>query len=272
VRKQLEELENEKRIRWIFLPIPNLPLARNIGLHNSEGNIILYCDDDIIVRPNFIAAHASRYTNPDVAAVAGRIVTPSYSSSKSFSFSNQDADSSEYGTYDRPLPGRLSPDGNNESHFDQTGYQGDVEWGQGCNMSFRRSVLLEAGGFDERYTGTAIHEEVDTFTRVRALSYRAVFEPKAWMIHLKHSGGGCRHQREEIDRLCSTYKNKSLFFWKTSGIMGWLRYTRFQLRAMYSAIRIHSYPAATFLRFISSHLAGVHTAVIDSPDGLSRKL
>jgi len=270
VHGQLKYLDASGQIRWVRLPIPSLPLARNVGLQRAQGDIILYCDDDIFVDPEFIAAHVSRYNDPRVAAVAGRVITPNRTDSWNLETFDLSALASVRGS--RPRPGRLSPDGNNESHFDQTGYHGEVEWGQGCNMSFRRSALLEAGGFDERYTGTAIHEEVDAFVRVRSLPHRAVFEPGAWMIHFKHSNGGCRHQSEEIDRLCSTYRNKSLFFWKTGNLIGWMRYTRFQLPAMYSAIRINHFPASTIFRFVSAHLGGVRTAMMDSPDIQSQKI
>lgn len=59
-------------------------------------------------------------------------------------------------------------------------------------MSFRKEALIKAGGFDERFGGSAHLEETDLCLRIRRGGYKIVFDPKAELIHLKDTKGGCR--------------------------------------------------------------------------------
>jgi GT2 family glycosyltransferase len=50
----------------------------------------------------------------------------------------------------------------------------------------------EVGGFDRRYTGTALLEETDLASRVTAAGWTLVFEPRAELLHLSAPTGGVR--------------------------------------------------------------------------------
>jgi GT2 family glycosyltransferase len=98
----------------------------------------------------------------------------------------------------------------------------DVDHVPGGNMSFRRDLLHELGGFDERFGGTAYLEETDVSVRVRRLGYRVCFQPAASLIHLRAPAGGCRE--EELGRrlywyshnyVLFTLKNLPAVFWPT---------------------------------------------------------
>jgi hypothetical protein len=60
----------------------------------------------------------------------------------------------------------------------------DVEHLQGCNMSFRRTVLAELGGLRDEYPGPEVREETDLCLRIRRLGYRLVYNPKAVVVHI----------------------------------------------------------------------------------------
>ena len=258
VTEALHAFEDDERFRYIQLPVANLPYARNVGLQATEGEVIIYVDDDVELDPDFIAHHVKRFTDPNVGAVAGRIITPGIGSGNDFS--------------SKPRPGRLNWDGHNETHFNQTSYSGEVEWGQGCNMSFRRTVLEQADGFDERFTQNAIHEEVDAFTRVRATGRMAVFEPQASLVHLKEASGGCRSQENELRYLFSLYRNKSLHFMKNTGWVGWTKYTVRALRMMYSATRIKDLGAKGLSMLMAAHLTGAWLCFSSDNLQLSRSI
>ena len=255
VASALNEFQQDDRFRLVELPVANLPFARNVGLRAAEGEVVIYVDDDVELGPDFIAQHVKRYTDPTVGAVAGRIVTPGIDNGN--------------GSSPKPKPGRLNWDGHNESHFNQSVYSGEVEWGQGCNMSFRRTALEHAGAFDERFTQNAIHEEVDAFTRVRATGHKAVFEPEALLVHLKEASGGCRSQQDELRYLCSLYRNKSLYFIKNTGWSGWMRYTLRVLSIIYSAARMKGLGVEGFFRLVGAHTAGVYAHYAEDQRELS---
>lgn len=65
----------EKRIRYHFLNIQALYAARNYGISNSTGRIIIFADDDIRVDPGWVRAYVEAFRSvlPPPAVVGGRI-------------------------------------------------------------------------------------------------------------------------------------------------------------------------------------------------------
>jgi GT2 family glycosyltransferase len=142
--------------------------SRNEALRHVHGELIAFLDDDVVVRPGWQAAIELAFTDPKVAAVAGRTCNG--------------LPGEEH--YDRAV-GRLLPDGSLTSGFASTASALlEVDHGIGANMSFRRSVLAELGGFRDDYPGTAIREDTDIYLRVRAIGGKAVFAPDAVVDHL----------------------------------------------------------------------------------------
>jgi len=177
-----EETENfllslPPRVRIIRLPTPNLPAARNVGAQETSGEIILYLDDDIRPQPELFRAHTRHYGDPTVGGVAGRLISP-------------------YGDIKKLDPRyHSSPFHWRHIRFDQNWDLREVESAPGGNMSFRRNLLFQIGGFDENFVGNAFREETDFCMRLRKLSYRILFDPDAALIHYWQTEGGCDHIR-----------------------------------------------------------------------------
>lgn len=53
----------------------------------------------------------------------------------------------------------------------------------GCNMSFKRALLLKIGGFDENYMGTGYRDDTDLCLRISRLGYKLMFNSKALVWH-----------------------------------------------------------------------------------------
>ena len=53
---------------------PGLSRARNLGVRHARGSLLLFTDDDVEVRPGWIAALAAPFDDSRVGAVGGRIV------------------------------------------------------------------------------------------------------------------------------------------------------------------------------------------------------
>jgi len=196
VADAIETFQQDSRFRYVQIPIANLPLARNVGLRLAQGDVIIYVDDDVKLEPSFIAAHVACYEDTKIGAVGGRILNV------------QGRASDPTGS---AKPGQILPDGTRTTHFYKT-ERAYIDWGMGCNMSFRRSALEDINGFDERYTKAAKHEDIDAFVRIRKAGYLAVFEPSACLTHLKTSQGGCRSETEEIERARSYLRSEALFY------------------------------------------------------------
>ena len=59
-------------------------------------------------------------------------------------------------------------------------------------MSSRKSVFLEIGGFDESFTGNSYGDDYDLALRLNRQNKHIVFDPSAWLIHLRSPSGGLR--------------------------------------------------------------------------------
>jgi len=186
--------QNPNKIKYVKVKEKGLAKARNCGIAHATGEIILFCDDDIIPSLNLLQAHISNYADPVIGGVAGRIANKKV-----------DHQAHKIGVIQRYTA-------NQNDHFDASA-RVIVDHGQGCNLSFRKSILQQVGGFDERFAGSAFLEETDVCLRVKKAGYQLLFEPKATIIHLKENKGGCRSFSSE-DWYYWYGHNYSLFFLK----------------------------------------------------------
>ena len=166
------------QIHYYKIFVKGLPHARNYGLKRAIGEIIIFCDDDVIPGPNFIENHLQNYKGKEVGGVGGRIILKG---NQSHDNSNHNKTIGKVRWWDAYLI----------DNFDAT-ERAYIDHVQGCNMSFRKEALIKAGGFDERFGGSAHLEETDLCLRIRRGGYKIVFDPKAELIHLKDIKGGCR--------------------------------------------------------------------------------
>lgn len=186
--------ESNPKIRYFHVQFRGLPRARNFGLSKARGDIIIFCDDDIIPTQHWLEAHEKNYDDPLVGGVAGRIIE-----------NNGESHARDVGKIHR-FTGRQTDNFNSD-------IPGEVDHGMGCNLSFRADVLSELHGFDTRFGGTAFLEETDACLRMKKLGYQLMFEPAATVIHLKEENGGCR-PRSKIDWYYWYGHNYSLLFFK----------------------------------------------------------
>jgi len=188
--------ENKDTVRYIKSDTKGLAAGRNVGWRAANGEIIIFCDDDIIADRHFVKAHLDGYIDPEIGGVAGRVIT-------------QDdipvSQIKQVGTLRRW-------DGKMVSNFNAD-FQTEVDHVWGCNMSFRKSLLEKIGGFDERLVGTSSFDDADLALAIKKLGYRVVFEPKALLKHVYAQNGGCRdlNQREKVYWY---YHNFLIFFLK----------------------------------------------------------
>jgi glycosyltransferase involved in cell wall biosynthesis len=66
--------ENGDGVRTVVESQLGLSVARNRGLAEARGAVVVYLDDDAIPRPGWLAALLAPYRDPRVVAVGGRIV------------------------------------------------------------------------------------------------------------------------------------------------------------------------------------------------------
>ncbi|WP_042341277.1 hormogonium polysaccharide biosynthesis glycosyltransferase HpsN [Calothrix sp. PCC 7507] len=191
IQAYLEELAKAGKIKWFHLDWASLPGARNYGVRRSDGEIILFIDDDVKLTPGFLTAHVKNYLqNPEVGAVAGRVFDRMKLADAVEGKTQGDANYKEI----EYLPPQAMDPGIAWYYIDlvHTIKPQQVLTTRGCNMSFRREIFsIHKLRFDERFRGSAVREESDFCLRLRQTGYKIWYDPDAALVHLGEETGGC---------------------------------------------------------------------------------
>jgi GT2 family glycosyltransferase len=177
--RTLSEWNQLGQIHWLRQTEPNASKARNAGALAATGEVVLFLDDDIRVKPDFLAAYAETFARTGAMAVSGQV---------------------------------LEGDGNTVDDLPPNAFYPKIGWlyfrhnySKECrttsmmsgNAAIRRDVFLAVGGMDENYERGAFREESDFAMRFSRAGYLVVFQPRATIYHLGNTGapyGGARNQ------------------------------------------------------------------------------
>jgi GT2 family glycosyltransferase len=137
--------------------------ARNIGARVTSAGILIFIDNDIIVRPDFITRHLRTLRNHPGCWVIGRIVNPSQLRQTAF------------GRYrdDRWEAFQLS---NAASGVSETSGM------TAANLSLPAKDFEYLGGFDEEFA-IASCEDWELGLRARAAGIRIIYDPAIVVVH-----------------------------------------------------------------------------------------
>lgn len=164
------EYIHDPACKYIFEPRQGLSVARNRGVDESKGEIIAFLDDDVIVDKHWLKNLEECYLETKADAVGGRA----------------------YLIMEKEPPDWLGPAFKNILSEVELGndrqFPANGEGLYGLNLSFRRSVLTDAGKFDEKLgrTGSQLlgAEEAVLLKKVYLQKKLIVYEPKAVVGHI----------------------------------------------------------------------------------------
>jgi GT2 family glycosyltransferase len=167
----------DPRIRHIRCDAKGVVFNMNTLLREASGDVVLFVDDDVVLPPTFVEAHLACYSDPTVFAVAGRVEQPQGD--------RNPKDVLTSGGYNS-LTGQMT--------FEYNGRRLQrCSFAQGCNMSFVRQKLIDAGGFDEGFIGNGYFFETEAGYRfVKRFPGSMLFSPEAELKHLAAPRGGAR--------------------------------------------------------------------------------
>lgn len=181
------------KLRYIRLEQPSLPKARNVGIQQASGDVVLFVDDDVVpLHDDFILRHVVNFTDPRVVGVAGRVIEDGVES-----HSGPALRVSRWGT----ISG--NPDSTLRTRSDTM---------KGCNMSFRREAAIRAGLFSNEIIGTAQFEDAEFALRLQKVSGKQIiFDPEAGLHHRRVPTGGCgSRQVSALERHFSRFHNMTV--------------------------------------------------------------
>ncbi len=164
-----------ERLRVFHASEPNASLARNIGLREARGDVVLFLDDDVEIKNRgFLRAHARHYRSPGACGVAGQVLGPGAAPRQDRHWI------SRYETFGWLF---FPPTYNSPAR---------VASAPSSNLSVRRSAAIEAGGMDAQYEKGAHREESDFTLRLVKRYGLLRFDPEASLVHIGEPVGGCR--------------------------------------------------------------------------------
>lgn len=168
--------QHQKIINYIRTNHKSSPKARNLGVKNAIGEILLFVDDDVAIRENnFINYHLENYKDTRVGMVGGRVV---------YDFKEEPPN--------KKNAGKLKFLGLKEVTNFNSDLRQEIDFVYGCNFSCRKSVYRAVGGYNDIYIGNAHMEETDLSQQVKKAGYKIVFDPKAVLRHVRTETGGNR--------------------------------------------------------------------------------
>lgn len=129
--------------------------ARNLGISNSQGEIVCLLDDDCVAEKDWIMSHVKGYTSPDIGGVGGKII--------GYSPRTQIEKYVE--------KNKLFDQENMMKIFLVT-----------ANASYRRKVFEQIGGFDDNFRSGG---DADMGIRTLHAGFKLVYGPDAVVNH-KH--------------------------------------------------------------------------------------
>ena len=157
----MKRFSGDARVRYIRQKHAGLASARNLGIRNSEGEMICFIDDDCIADRRWLQNIVGAYSNGDIGGVGGRIINH------------------EPWTTPKTLLERFL----HKSGLYQQRYVG--EFLVGANSSYRRAALEAVNGFD----GSLLKDEdADIGMRIIATGMRFAYAPKAMVYHRTRGG------------------------------------------------------------------------------------
>lgn len=180
-------------IRYIAMTETRGPAAaRNAGWQTALGDIIAFTDDDCIPSATWLRSGVAAFVD-DVAGVSGQVIVPI-----------------------PPVPTDYE---HNFAHLERSEFVT-------ANCFYRREVLCQAGGFDERFT-LPWREDSDLFFTLLKHGNRLVYTPKAVVTHpIRRApwGVSLHQQRKSMFNALLYKKHPDLYRQRLTPVTPWHYY------------------------------------------------
>lgn len=170
--KAFAETHKEVNFRYIFEPEQGLSAARNKGIREAQGDIIVYIDDDALVDTDHLRTYADWFAaHPDTMACGGP-VEPLYETQEPEWFT----------PYTKALLTAWCNYGSKPREYPKGCYP------SGGNAAFRKKVFEQVGLFNtalgRKGNSLMASEEKDIFDKMHALGMQIKYLPGPVLHHI----------------------------------------------------------------------------------------
>ena len=160
------------QFRMVTEPNQGLSHARNRGIKESKGDLLVYVDDDALVNPEYLQTYSDFFASHPEADAAGGPIIPQYETEEPSWMSH----------YTKSLLTGYKYNGDTVKEFALNDYPG------GGNAAYRASVFEQVGLFNvelgRKGASLEASEEKDIFQKMRALGMKIYYLPTAILYHL----------------------------------------------------------------------------------------
>ena len=207
-RAYLREQLSDPRVRYVHSESRGLSQARNVGIRETTGDVVIFTDDDCVVSPRWVEELVAPFTDdPGLGAVVAPVVaevtwsddgwTPTFEPGEELMIRRPG---------DMPQSGMM-----------------------GANMAFRRAALARIGGFDEVLgPGAPLFsaDDIDAVYRVVVAGFRAAVRLEPTVEHFglrpRATGDDSRHLRLAY-RSIGAYYGKHIRSFDVAALRNFLR-------------------------------------------------
>lgn len=168
-------------IRYLAKQNKGPAAARNYGIREAKGTLLLFADDDVIPAPTLVAEHIAwnRRYPADNFAILGHL-----------SWSPE--------VHPTPFMEWLGLDGVLFGYrFLLSGKEVSFEYFYSCNLSVKREFLMKNGTFDENFRAAAC-EDTELGYRLISKGLRVLYNPEAIGYHYRRFSYADACRRQEL--------------------------------------------------------------------------
>ncbi len=155
---ETKALVGDYAVRLIAQPHQGPAAARNRGVAEAQGEIMLFTDADCAPSENWIVEMVKPFDDDAVIGVKGAYLT------------------AQEGIVPRFVQCEY------EERYKRMATQQKIDFIDTYAAGYRRKVFLEEGGFDVRYPGASVEDQEFSF-RLAEKGYKMVFTPQAVVYH-----------------------------------------------------------------------------------------
>ena len=166
----------------------------NEGVKNSTGEVILFLNPDIIVKPGSIEKLLQTTQDDDlIGVVSGSLI--SQDGDYQYSYNNFPGLSWEFKeAFGISLMKTINKMNEFTKAMAEKNSSFEVDWFHGACMMMRRKVFERVGGFDERIF--LYYEDVDLCKKIKDAGFKNVCIPESKFIH--HERGSVRDEKGQV--------------------------------------------------------------------------